>query len=143
MLKVLKEIGTSYVTSLFASFSFLITHYYLSSSVEHSLTMMHFDSESSSSVEHSLTMMTFDSSSSVVQLCDKVLLTVMPFDCFSSMEQVYDKFSLTRNSFNYFLSVEQNVQGPNLFCSSHFRSYRSTMQIEGIVSYHTLRQLSC
>ena len=76
-----------YVTSLFASFCLLITHYDLSSSVEHLLTMMPSDSDPSSSVEHSSTMIPFDSSSSVEQLRYKVLLTRNSFNLLSSIDQ--------------------------------------------------------
>ena len=64
---MLKYIRTSYVTedssysvSFFAYLCLFKTHYDSYSSVEHSLTMMTFDSDSSSSVEHLLMMVTFD-----------------------------------------------------------------------------------
>ena len=85
-LKALKQFGISYVTSLFASFCFVIVNYDLYSSVEH------------------------NSSSSVEQLWDKVLLTMMPFDSSSSVEQLYDKVLCTMMPFDSSLSVEQTCE---------------------------------
>ena len=72
------------------SFSWFRPHYDSSSSVEHFLTMMLFDSDSLSSVEH--------------------LLTMMPFDLSSSLTQLYDKVPLSGKSFNLLLSVEKTCK---------------------------------
>ena len=85
-LNTLKYLGTSYVTSLFVSFCLLITHYDLSSSVEH------------------------NSSLSVEQLCDKVLLTMMSFDSYSFVEQLRDKVLCTMMPFDPSLSVEETCE---------------------------------
>ena len=90
----LKYLSTSYVTeyssysvSFFAYFCLFITHYILSSSVAHPLTMMPFYSDSLSSVEHSSTMMTFFLPLSAEQLCEKVLSTRNSFNSLSTVEQ--------------------------------------------------------
>ena len=93
-LDTLKYIVTSYITgyssysiSLVVSLCLFITHYDSSTSVEHLLTIMLFDSDSLSSVEHLLTMMPLDSSLYAEQLCDRVLLNGNSFNSLSFVEQ--------------------------------------------------------
>ena len=89
---------------------FIITHSCLGSSVEHSLTMMPFDSDLLSSVEHLSTIMPFDSSFSAEQLCDKVCQLGTLLICSKRTRSEYGLYKLStflrdkRASWGYQLS---------------------------------------
>ena len=102
-LNPLKQFVTSYVTSFFASFCFLLAYYDFSSFLEHNS----FSSAEQFCDKVSLTIVRFDLFSFVDQLCNKVLLAMLCFDLLSFVEQLSNKVSLTMLCFNSSLFVEQ------------------------------------
>ena len=67
--------------------------------------------------------------------------SIMLFDSSSSVEQTCNKFFPLRTLLIGY-HLQKNVQDKNLFSTSHFRYYRVNVQVQVVISCHTLYNLS-